>query len=87
MTPTYVDNIPMTAIRQLNTGLDAEAMPYRPRERSMEKAFRQLCCGSCWGLCAWIVGIMSILIGVIVIAVVFTSVRKKPYQRSASIEI
>ena len=82
MTPTYVESIPMTATRQQNTGPDAEALPYRPRERSMEKAFRQLCCGSCWGFCAWIVGIISVLVGVIIIAVVLASVRKRLYQIS-----
>lgn len=74
MPPTYLDNIPMTATRQPHPDFHDEAMPYRPRERSMEKAFRQLCCGSCWGFCAWIAGILVLLTGFIVLAVVLVSV-------------
>jgi hypothetical protein len=84
MPPAYLENIPMTSPRRLHPDVYDEAMPYRPREeampyrpqeRSMEKAFRQLCCGSCWGFCAWIAGIVLILAGIIVVAVVLVSVR------------
>lgn len=72
--PTYVTNIPMTALRQVEQGIDDEAMPYRPRDRPTEIAFRQLCCGTCWGLCAWIAGITILVTGTIITAIVLVTV-------------
>jgi hypothetical protein len=68
--PTYLDNIPMTATGQV----DQETMPYRPRERPLEKAYRQLCCGSCWSLCGWITGVLILLTTIIITQAVLATV-------------
>ena len=45
------------------------ALPLRPKERQVDKVYRRLCCGSCWGVAIWIVAVLFILIGAFVGAI------------------